>query len=286
MTETIKIANKSSFQAQTRLSRGSFVFVLAQSFMLTAFRRFPLILIFFLGALSLLTLQFVTFYALGDELIISREIGLSNIQVGGILICIFALSRAREGIEGNDRFTVDNWLALKPISALTLISGQWLGLLGILLLVFMLWGTCLVFGLEVQKTSLSWDSEKLGLAQELVLLGPALGLLYLQAMIFAGIGFFIQALSNHRAGFLTLSSGLFLSFILGTLLPHFAEKEGAGWMMSFGALILPDFRLYSPLYTLYPEELTGRWIFGALVQSLAYSIVILWAAAIIRNLRE
>jgi hypothetical protein len=241
-------------------------------------RRGSVLALVALVAAMMVSLRYFVVFGFGEETRLLQELGLSNLLLGGALLA--ALCAAPVAKSGAIR-AADLVVQTRPVPAMVLPLGRWVGILMVVLCADLLWSLLLA-------GSLAWfASAERGI---FLMNGPTtvsgeLSRMVLPALLVFGHSMLMGAVAvaaSVRAGFVATLVAVGIAMVVGVMIPGFVSESagGAGGVVEavVGAVI-PDLRLLLPGNTLYPDRLPTGWLTGAAIQTMAVCGLLMLVAA-------
>ena len=231
-------------------------------------RRGSLILLLLVGVALTLALRWLCAFALGEELSLLEELGLSNLALGGALaaiLCAAPVNRA-SAVAAADRA-----LTTRAIGPLTLPFARWLGgsliLAGMTAVWLLALGIALAWFAADEPTLFSMSRETTVAREIPILISGALVVLF-QSIMLAGLAVAAAA----RGGMVAAALAVLGVLVAGVLLPDAAAAKDAPVLLKALAFALPDLRLHFPAENLAGEAMIAGRLSGCALQALGYGV--------------
>ncbi|MGA2034195.1 MAG: ABC transporter permease [Thermoguttaceae bacterium] len=244
-----------------------------------------------IGAFLLLLFPIVPYYTFGEDVKVVKETGLTLIMVLSIILALWTASvSVADEIEGRTALTV----LCKPVGRREFILGKFLGVIGPVLLMFVVLGSLFLCSVSYK---VSYDSRETAqpepdaqqCQQEMVQIAPGLILALMEAVVLAAISVAISTRLPMLPNLVICAS----IYVLGHLVPMLANSS-VGHQIPFVpfvadllATVLPvleHFNIYGAIST--GEPVSGEYLFWTGVYCLLYSTVAMLLALLLFEDRD
>ncbi len=217
---------------------------------------------------------------LGEQVRLTRDLGLYGIDIFGVLIAIFlGVNLLYKELSLKTIYTI----LPKPLHRFEFVAGKWLGMLVTLAIQFAVMGAVLYFALFLQDADFELQTAK------------ALFLLYLNVMVVTSIALVFSSFSSpFLSGILTL--GVFVVGRSISDLQMIGNRAGGMTksLVQASTHVIPNLNLFFPSGTIVGAErvtvngqfVNAAYLFDTTIYGVGYSLIALFVAILIFNRRD
>jgi len=244
---------------------------------LDCIRRGSVLALVALVAVLMLSLRWFVVFGFGEETRLLQELGLSNLLMGGALLgalCAAPVAKA-SAVRAADMVVLT-----RPLPAIALPLGRWLGIVGVVLCADLVWAAVLGWALAwfaSAETGIFLMNGPTTVGGEIGRMAVPAALVLCHSMLMCAVA----VLASARAAFIPTLVSVAAAMVVGVLVPGFLAGATGGAGEAVGAVVgavVPDLRLLLPGNTLAMDVLPSTWIAGAAMQTLAITALVLVAA--------
>lgn len=207
------------------------------------------------GVFGLIFFPFVPYNTFGEDIKMLKDTGLTLIMILTVVLALWTASVSiADEIEGRTALT----LLSKPISRRQFILGKFLGILGPVLILFIVFGAIFLASIsykvvydarETAKTEPTWQECQ----QEMLQIAPGLALAFMETTVLTSISVAISTRLPMMANLIICAA----VYVLGHLVPMLANSalgqiEQVGFVAGLLAAVLPvleHFNIYTAIAT-------------------------------------
>lgn len=244
-----------------------------------------------IGAFLLLILfPFLPYFTFGEDIKVVKEMGLTVIMLLSIFLAVWTASASiAEEIEGRTALT----LLSKPIGRREFILGKFLGVLGPVAILVIVFGALFLGSVSFKVVYDAWEScepvpSSDQCLKEVVQVAPGLALAFLETVVFAAISVAVATRLPMLGNLIVCAS----IYVLGNLMPALVAGASVRFEIPFFvakllATVLPvleAFNIYTAISTGKPVPLT--YIAWATVYCVLYSSVAMLLALLLFEDRD
>ncbi|MBX7168831.1 MAG: ABC transporter permease [Pirellulales bacterium] len=243
-----------------------------------------------LGILLLLIFPFIPYNTFGEDVKVVKDSGLTLITVAGMIVALWSASVSiAEEIEGRTSLT----LLSKPVSRRQFIVGKFLGVLGPVVVLFLVLGTLFLASVSYKlaydaKETANPDPTVEDCRREMLSVAPGLALAFMETVVLTSISVAIATrmpmLANLTICFAVYALGHLVPLLVKAAAGKFAILVFVGQLIATILPVLDHFKIEGAIATSQPVPMA--YLGWALLYCVLYSSLALLVALLLFEDRD